>query len=106
MKRLMIIFLCVVASVLADAGPSHDFGCLASSGEDVEGREYTRALGPIVEWWDGPDGTWRRAIRPFFLREMDARGRDMLDLLWPVGTISRWQGKTTWDVFRWRLQSG
>ena len=96
MTRWSSILIFLVVSATAYAAPTHDFGCVASTGEDVESRAYTRALGPIVEWWDGPDGTWRRAVRPFFLREMDVRGRDMLDILWPVGTISHWQGKTTW----------
>lgn len=96
MKWCLLILPCLVAAGLATAAPTHDFGCIAATGEDLQGRTYARALGPILEEWDGPEGTWRRAARPFFLREQDSRGRDMLDLLWPVGTISHWQGQTTW----------
>jgi hypothetical protein len=96
MKRLRVLSLVLMMAVGVQAAPVHDFGYLLSTGDDLEGAGVAHALGPVAESRSGLDGTYRRAIRPFFVYEEDARGRDMLDILWPVGTISRWQGQTTW----------
>ena len=96
MKHLRGIFIGMVMTGVVQAAPVHDLGCLYSTDTAQDGMGMTEALGPVLEWRNSPDGTYRHAIRPFFVHERDARGRDMLDLLWPVGTISKWKGETTW----------
>lgn len=93
--RFLMFSVCLAAASSL-AGPAHDFGCLTSGGDTYDGGRYSRAVGPVFEWRENADGTSRKAILPFFVRERDARGRDMTDILWPVGTISRWEGTTTW----------
>jgi hypothetical protein len=80
------------------AAPVHDYGCLASSGEDLHGRVDSRGLGPLVEWADqGVDRPAVRAVRPFFSLENDARtGKEDFDILWPVAHIRHWKGQTDW----------
>lgn len=80
------------------ATPIHDYGCLASSGEDLHGRESIRGLGPLVEWnGQGDDKPALKAVRPFFTLENDSRtGREVLDILWPVATIRHWMNETEW----------
>jgi hypothetical protein len=80
------------------ATPVHDYGCLASSGEDLHGRDATRGLGPLVEWaGQGDDRPAVKAIRPFFTYFNDARtGKKELDILWPVAHFRQWNGQTDW----------
>ncbi|MEI8350866.1 MAG: hypothetical protein WCG36_01005 [bacterium] len=79
------------------ASPSHDFGCLASSGEDLHGRNYVRAAGPLFEQTSRGRRTSFAAFRPFYSRESDDRiGREEIDLLWPVGHIRHWNNETDW----------
>jgi hypothetical protein len=96
MKRFKALLPVLALAGVVQAAPVHDFGCLVSSGENLDGAGRVQALGPVVESRSGPEATYRRALRPFFVYERDRRGREMLDILWPVGTISRWQGETTW----------
>lgn len=93
--------LCLVVwagvACLSSAAPVHDYGCFGSAGEDLQHRDYVRALGPIVEWSGQGDEPAMRAVRPFFAHEENARtGRDELDILWPVGTIRHWRNETDW----------
>ena len=79
------------------AMPSHDYGPITSSGTDCHGRDYVKAVGPLVEWAGPGDTPGIKAIRPFFTREDNtATGRDSLDILWPVGHWRHWQNETDW----------
>lgn len=93
---LLAVMVGLSGSVLA--GPVYDYGCLASSGEDLHGRDSARGLGPLVEWSGlGDDRPAIKAVRPFFVREDDGRiGREDLDILWPVAHIRHWKNQTDW----------
>jgi len=101
MTGLMKTFLGLVAGLALAGGlsatPVHDFGCLASSGEDLHGREGVRGFGPLVEWAGQGDTPAMRAVRPFFTIENDARiGREDTDILWPLAHIRHWAHETEW----------
>ena len=79
------------------ASPVHDFGCIASTGDDLHGRSYSRGLGPLVEVSGQGDRPAMTAVRPFFTDEVDARtGREVIDILWPVAEIRHWKNETDW----------
>ena len=93
----MVMAGLLAGSGLVQAGPVHDFGGLASSGPDLHGRARSRALGPLLEWADTGDRPALRAVRPFFTFEDDAgTGRAYIDVLWPVGHLRQWEGRTDW----------
>ena len=101
MKRSVILIVSVMASLVftpwSRATPAYDFGCFASSGEDLQGRTYSRSLGPLVEYAVGGDRPDMTAVRPFFTDEHDARtGRENIDILWPVAHITHWKNETDW----------
>lgn len=81
---------------VADAAPVLDAGCPGPVPSDAAPGVETPASDALFEWRASPDGTFRKALLPLFAWERDARGRDMFDILWPVGTISRWDRTTTW----------
>ncbi len=89
-------FLVAAAGSLLGA-PVYDFGCLASDRRDLFDRAQFRALGPLVEWTrDGvPTLT---GVRPFFTYEEDGRGRDELDVLWPLASFRQWDRMSDWRI--------
>jgi hypothetical protein len=77
------------------AAPAHDAGCLFSAGENLHGRPYARALGPVFEETRQGEGeaaaSW--AVRPFLTYEAEARtGRRAWDVLWPLASHREWKG--------------
>jgi hypothetical protein len=80
----------------SQGAPTFDFGCFFSlwSDEDTSYSGWS-GLGPIVEHIDGKSYQFD-AVRPFFSREVDGRGRLALDYLWPVGSTRIWEDKSDW----------
>lgn len=79
------------------AGPVFDAGCLASERDDLDGQRQFRALGPIVE--QSREGLPEfSAVRPFYSRERDGRGREVLDVLWPLASHRVWGRESNWHV--------
>lgn len=95
-KPLLVMLLLALAPYGVRAAPVHDWGFLVYSGTDLHGASTVQALGPVVERREGPGTALRHAIRPFWVRERDDGGRDIVDVLWPVASVTRWQGQTTW----------
>jgi len=101
MKTWAVAGLAALASFLGAspllAAPVHDFGCLASQGEDVRGSEGVHALGPFIEWSDAGDSRVVRAVRPFFVHESrPADRKEVLDVLWPVASFRSWDRDSDW----------
>ncbi len=79
------------------ASPVYDYGCLASSGKDLRGRDTTRGIGPVFESWERQGTNEFSAFRPFFTHETGAlNGKETLDVLWPVAHFSWWFNETDW----------
>ena len=79
------------------SAPAHDYGFLASGGEDVRGRGGVHAAGPVFEWTADADPGIVRAVRPFFAYESREAGRKtVLDVLWPVGSFRSWGRQSDW----------
>lgn len=79
------------------AAPVHDYGCLISSGADLHAPEKGRALGPVVEFSRGTGDRDLTAVRPFFVHESAyCRGKESLDVFWPVGHFRWWNNETDW----------
>ncbi|HSA18001.1 MAG TPA: hypothetical protein P5327_06420 [Kiritimatiellia bacterium] len=67
-----------------------DWGFFASRLEDAGGDVRTRALGPLLERADSPDGGRLAAVRPVFCRARDGRGeRRFSEIAWPLATTRR-----------------
>jgi hypothetical protein len=94
---LFILMIAGCAGVLpVHGGPVHDFGCLFSTGEsDDKGISGWSGVGPVLEHVEGQSREFD-AMRPFYTQETDERGRTVLDILWPVGTVRTWGKKTDW----------
>lgn len=74
-----------------------DLGALASRGTTVDGRTRTRALGPVFEHSESPDGTTFTAIRPLYNRlDEGARDRTVTECLWPLAMKKDFNRETMW----------
>lgn len=83
---------------MAAAGPvGRDWGPFYSRRTDVQGHERVRALGPVYERIQTPEGWELRAVRPLAIR-WNHDGDDFLrrEILWPVAQSSRYQQQRSW----------
>ena len=95
---------CIAASLLGfglvagvSASPVYDYGCLASSGPDLMGRDTTRALGPVFQNSTRSGVSTFTAVRPFFVHEFEPRtGKENLDVLWPAAHFLWWYNEVDW----------
>ena len=97
-RRLLPILLLagIVGTLPVRGGPVYDLGCLFSTGDEKLGEPLGwSGCGPVLEHSVSPSAQFD-AVRPFFTRERDARGRTALDILWPVGTVRTWGKRTNW----------
>jgi len=77
--------------------PIYDYGCLASSGSDLQGPDSARGLGPVFESVNRGGTNRLMAVRPFFVHETDSiSGKVDLDVLWPVAHFTWWYNQTDW----------
>ncbi len=97
-RNFILQAVCVLIAMPLLAAPTHDFGfCYASWSEGGSPASRWEAAGPLLEFADS--GTDQRfAFRPFFSREKDARGRSVVDVLWPIASFRSWQGGADWRI--------
>lgn len=81
----------------AASGGEIDFGFLFFRGADLDGSERVTAAGPVYEARRVGEEASLLAVRPFYSAvEERARGRRLQEFLWPVGTIKKFKGETSW----------
>jgi len=77
------------------AAPVSDWGCFYSQDGAAGFDPGWTAVGPVLEHSRG-GGVVLDAVRPFYTRETDGRGRTVTDVLWPVATMRKWGNDSDW----------
>lgn len=98
-RRLLMAVFALAATGCATLPPECDFGPLLSHDTTLNGTDRIRALGPIYERSEAPDGRKLTAVRPFFSRFTDpSHDKVITEVLWPVAVRKTMGPELFWRV--------